>query len=96
MTGLSRRGLITGLIALAAAPAIVRASSLMPVKVMESDPFALLHYRMDEVYRITRDNMARSLYGDGVAATIWYMNEGQSEPIAFNKFFARVEFPNGR
>lgn len=32
---LSRRGLITGLISLAAAPAIVRASSLMPVKVME-------------------------------------------------------------
>lgn len=31
---LSRRGLITGLISLAVAPAIVRASSLMPVKVM--------------------------------------------------------------
>jgi len=32
---LSRRGLIGSLISLAAAPAIVRASSLMPVKVME-------------------------------------------------------------
>jgi hypothetical protein len=32
---ISRRGLITGLISLAAAPAIVRASSLMPVKIME-------------------------------------------------------------
>lgn len=32
---LSRRKLITGLISLAAAPAIVRASSLMPVKVMK-------------------------------------------------------------
>ena len=30
---LNRRGLITGLISLVAAPAIVRASSLMPVKV---------------------------------------------------------------
>lgn len=32
---LSRRGLITGLISFAAAPAIVRIESLMPVKVME-------------------------------------------------------------
>lgn len=33
---INRRGLITGLISLAAAPAIVRASSLMPVKVMNN------------------------------------------------------------
>lgn len=33
---LNRRGLITGLISLAAAPAIVRASSLMPVKVIKT------------------------------------------------------------
>lgn len=32
--GTTRRGLITGLIAFVAAPAIVRAGSLMPVKVM--------------------------------------------------------------
>ena len=32
---INRRGLITGLIAFAAAPAIVRASSLMPVKVIK-------------------------------------------------------------
>ena len=32
MTPLSRRSLITGLISLVAAPAIVRASSLMPAK----------------------------------------------------------------
>jgi hypothetical protein len=31
---INRRGLITGLISLVAAPAIVRAGSLMPVKVM--------------------------------------------------------------
>lgn len=31
----SRRGFITGLISFVAAPAIVRAGSLMPVKVME-------------------------------------------------------------
>ena len=34
MTQLSRRSLITGLISLVAAPAIVRAGSLMPVKQM--------------------------------------------------------------
>jgi hypothetical protein len=34
---LSRRKLITGLISFAAAPAIVRASSLMPVKVMKPE-----------------------------------------------------------
>jgi hypothetical protein len=33
---LNRRGLITGLISLVAAPAIVRASNLMPVKMMIS------------------------------------------------------------
>lgn len=39
MTELSRRGLITGLIAFAVtAPAIVRAGSLMPVKVMIETP----------------------------------------------------------
>lgn len=34
---ISRRGLITGLIALVAAPAIVRAGSLMPVKLMQPE-----------------------------------------------------------
>jgi hypothetical protein len=33
----TRRGFITGLISLVAAPAIVRASSLMPVKLMEPE-----------------------------------------------------------
>lgn len=33
---ISRRGLITGLISLAAAPAIIRASSLMPVKTYDA------------------------------------------------------------
>jgi hypothetical protein len=37
VTQLSRRSLITGLISLVAAPAIVRAGSLMPVKVMEPE-----------------------------------------------------------
>lgn len=58
---LSRRGLITGLISLAAAPAIVRASSLMPIKVMV-DPCELLHSRLNEAYAVTRESMLRVLY----------------------------------
>lgn len=34
----SRRGLITGLVSLVAAPAVVRASSLMPVKLVDFTP----------------------------------------------------------
>lgn len=40
----TRRGLITGLIAFAAAPAIVRAASLMPVKVMKPALFKAGEY----------------------------------------------------
>lgn len=40
MPDLSRRALLTGLISLVAAPAIVRAGSLMPVKVMLPEPTA--------------------------------------------------------
>ena len=62
----SRRAFITGLVSLIAAPAIVRATSLMPVKVMPpaEDMNALLKLRMDEVYRITRESMVTLLYGD--------------------------------
>jgi hypothetical protein len=42
---LTRRGLIAGLASLVAAPAIVRASSLMPVKAWVADPMLL-----DEVH----------------------------------------------
>lgn len=66
MKMLSRRGLITGLISLAAAPAIVRASSLMPVKVMEPalTMEQLLALRIADAERIMREAMARCLYGD--------------------------------
>lgn len=36
---ISRRGLIGGLASLLAAPAIVKASSLMPVRALPQDPF---------------------------------------------------------
>jgi hypothetical protein len=64
----SRRSFITGLAALVAAPAIVRAASLMPVKAMPTAE-ELYRLRMDEAYRITRENLSRSLYGDLVSAT---------------------------
>ena len=38
MINLNRRSLITGLISLVAAPAIIRAGSLMPVKLMTPTP----------------------------------------------------------
>jgi hypothetical protein len=59
----SRRGFISGLGALfVAAPAIVRASSLMPVKSISVEDF--LRYRMEEAYRITRDSISENLYGE--------------------------------
>ena len=36
---IGRRGFLTGLISLVAAPAIVRAGSLMPVKVIDLQPY---------------------------------------------------------
>jgi hypothetical protein len=41
----SRRGFITGLTSLLAAPALVRAESLMPVKVIPFDPYMILQGR---------------------------------------------------
>lgn len=63
----SRRSFLAGLGAtLITAPAIVRAASLMPVKVMPSevDLQALLNARMNECYEIMRKNMTHNLYGD--------------------------------
>jgi hypothetical protein len=47
---LSRRSLITGLISLVAAPAIVRVSSLMPVKVIRPDIVAGPLYYQDRIW----------------------------------------------
>ncbi len=64
----SRRSFITGLVALVAAPAIVRASSLMPVKDWREgfSPLSaeeLLRLWMAEAYRITKEGLEQSLYG---------------------------------
>ena len=55
---LNRRGLITGLISLVAAPTIVRASSLMPIKVMEQ-PGVFTESQMRELLRTIWANSYR-------------------------------------
>ncbi len=62
----TRRSFITGLISFVAAPAIVRAGSLMPVKVMEPTLSIedILRQRMDAAYAVMQDNLNRNLYGD--------------------------------
>lgn len=58
----SRRGFITGLISLVAAPAIVRAGSLMPVKAIIITPYE--HW----ITRISRERaLTPDLYGDSPA-----------------------------
>jgi hypothetical protein len=51
---INRRGLITGLVSLMAAPAIVRATSLMPVRAMDDETFeeicARLSARVDDFH----------------------------------------------
>lgn len=46
---INRRGLITGLISFVAAPAIVRASSLMPVKAVKVD-YTFRSFELDILY----------------------------------------------
>lgn len=58
---LSRRSIITGLVALVAAPAIVRAGSLMPVKVMiepyGTGPMVLITVPyLDRLFRMLAEN----------------------------------------
>jgi hypothetical protein len=65
---LNRRSLITGLISLVAAPAIVRVTSIMPIKALPSAE-DLLKIRMNAVYELTRKQLADSLYGDLIAVT---------------------------
>ena len=52
---LNRRSLITGLISLVAAPAIVRATSIMPIKALPA---------VEDLDTLARKQLADSLYGD--------------------------------
>jgi hypothetical protein len=65
---LNRRSLITGLISLVAAPAIVRVTSIMPIKALPSAE-DLLKIRMNAAYELTRKQLADSLYGDLIDVT---------------------------
>jgi len=74
---LARRSFLTGLASALAAPAIVRATSLMPVKRVDFDLLTptqsemdLIRVRLADAYVITCENMARYMYGDGVASSI--------------------------
>lgn len=69
----SRRSLIKGLVSLIAAPAVVRASSLMPVRSLPpSDTVEiLLHMRMRDAYRAMNASMARIFYGSSYEITTY-------------------------
>lgn len=69
----SRRGFITGLASLVAAPAIVRVSSLMPVKAL-IDPYANISMRMLTNYVPGPTSSMDVLYG---------MMQAQQEMIRF-------------
>ena len=64
----SRRGFIGGLVAALATPAIVRASSLMPVRTpivpIRMSMEELLRRRIDAATLAMKEGMARSLYAD--------------------------------
>jgi hypothetical protein len=89
----SRRGLITGLISLAAAPAIVRASSLMPVKAMEpvltpqQIAEALLRSELDRVFAAASKNLNRLLYGGYEFAWTGYDNRFYYRPVSDRELF---------
>jgi hypothetical protein len=68
----SRRSLITGLVSLLAAPAIVRVGSLMSVRVMKEDLLVqelskrrgpLDEYILDTLYETGRDEVSMLLFG---------------------------------
>lgn len=85
----SRRSLITGLVSFVAAPAIVRASSLMPVKRTLSFE-ELLAERINEAYAVVARDINRNLYGDLVDVTRkvfvprLFVNVTRTAPIRFS------------
>lgn len=67
MVEMKRRAFIGGLIALVAAPAIVRTGSLMPVKAFDPSPaeiVALLERRIEAANAVLARQMNEMLYGD--------------------------------
>jgi hypothetical protein len=72
---ISRRGLITGLVALVAAPAIVRVSSIMPVKAMIEPAFD------------ASDITWTACGGDqnSISYMMWYDEKGNGGAVVFER-----------
>lgn len=77
MIEVARRSFITGLIALMAAPAIVRAGSLMPVKTIvwsKDELLALLDRRLDHCAEVLARNLRDAIYSDVQAGRVFNRN----------------------
>lgn len=75
---IGRRGFIAGLAAAFAAPAIVRASSLMPVKKMPAvDVLDLLARRVQAAQALMVDHFNNMMYGDGDVMPLRYSGLAQ-------------------
>lgn len=86
----SRRSLIKSLVPLVAAPAIVRASSLMPIKALPpSDTVEiLLHMRMQDAYRVMNASMARIFYGSNYEIVSYHVEAFPTfESVPLDKMF---------
>lgn len=79
---IARRSFLTGLAAAFAAPAIVKASSLMSVKAMPSDVdiYKLLAERIANAEHMLCEQMAQMIYGASYS------------PVLFSGFESRVSF----
>ena len=80
---MNRRSLITGLISFVAAPAIVRAGSLMPVKVMveaEAKVPITTYYFENRTWVIFRNNII--YFSDGADFTSWTASGDHDLPKA--------------
>ena len=73
---INRRSLITGLISLAAAPAIVRANNLTPVKVIKT---------------ITHEELIQAIINAQMAAAVEFLKEGIERNLIYGSGGFRVE-----
>jgi hypothetical protein len=81
---INRRGLITGLLSLVAAPAIVRATSLMPVWAMDDETFeeicARLSARVDD-FHMRDSNISCSIVGKPIGESTPYFRFSEYETL---------------
>jgi hypothetical protein len=82
---LSRRSLITGLISLVAAPAIVRVSRLMPVKAEPKLTIEqLLRLRIADAERVMLEHVKTVIFGNHVFGISGTSNNIYYEPLKLN------------